>query len=435
MVELSASRSDGELTTDSEANGKDRLKVLLIAYACSPGRGSEPKSGWNRAVQTQRHCNTWVICEEQESRQAIEQYGAGKEASALPRFLYVPHTAQERILARLPGFYYVAYNLWHRRAYRVALRVHEQEHFDIVHQATMCGYREPGYCWKLDAPFVWGPVGGTQNYPWRYLRFGGMPGALREASRSILNNIQLRFSPRVRKVARRSDIILAGNSTSQHNFSKVLHASSILMTTTGLPAGDAQLTRSPSVGPLRILWSGPHNYGKGFFLLVRALERVRTKLDFHLVVLGTGPENRRWRRMVRKAGIENRCTWTGRVLLTEALDYYQHSDVFAFTSLRDTAANVVLEALASGVPVVCFDLQGAADVVMPECGIKVPLDEPLSTVDAYGAAFVTLDRDRELLEKLSKGAKLRAKQFMWDAKVLDTLEIYHTVIDNRVQHT
>lgn len=429
MNEISASVVDGRLVPGSASNDRNRLKVLLIAYACSPGRGSEPKSGWNRALQTQRHCNTWVICEEQESRQAIERYAARKDASALPRFLYVAHTPQERLLARIPGFYYLAYNLWHRRAYRVAQNAHQKVRFDIVHQATMCGYREPGYCWKLDAPFVWGPVGGTQNYPWKFLRIGGLPGALREASRGILNNIQLRFSSRVRKVARRANIILAGNSTCQADFERVVHVHSVLMTTTGLPAESNQPIRTRSAGPLRILWSGPHNYGKAFFLLVRALQRVRADLDFNLVILGEGPESRRWRRMARKAGIGDRCTWTGQVPLKEALEYYRHADVFAFTSLRDTAANVVLEALASGVPVVCFDLQGAGDVVNAECGIKVPLDDPLLTVEAYGAAFVALDHDRDLLGKLSKGAKLRAEKYMWDAKVRETVGIYNTVID------
>jgi hypothetical protein len=59
----------------------------------------------------------------------------------------------------------------------------------------------------------------------------------------------------------------------------------------------------------------------------------------------------------------------------------------------------------------------------------VPLDDPLLTVEAYGAAFVALDHDRDLLGMLSKGAKLRAEKYMWDAKVRETVGIYNTVID------
>jgi glycosyltransferase involved in cell wall biosynthesis len=426
-------RTDAESGGSTDTTRRGRLKVLLVAFACSPGRGSEPKSGWSRALETQRHCDTWVICEERESRQAIENYSEGRDPKSLPRFCYVELSGLERLLARIPGLYYVAYNLWHRRAYRLAIRHHAREHFDVVHQATMCGYREPGYCWKLDAPFVWGPVGGSQNYPWKFLRFGGLTGALREGSRSVLNAIQLRFSPRINRVAHRADAVLAGNSTNQWDFERVLGVSSILMTTTGLPEIGDSSPRKATSGPLRILWSGPHNYGKGLFLLISALGEIRDRLDFRLEVLGEGRENERWRRMAKEVGIDDRCSWAGRIPFEEALTRYEQSDVFAFTSLRDTAANVVLEALAAGIPVICFDLQGARDVITAECGIRVPLVDPIASISAYGKAILTLDRDRALLRRLSDGARLRAKEFTWEKKVLDTVDVYYSVVSGSGQ--
>ncbi len=77
--------------------------------------------------------------------------------------------------------------MWHRRAYRFALELSGEIQFDLVHQSTMCGFREPGRLWKLDAPFIWGPVGGTQNYPWRFLPQAGFTGALKEGARNIVN--------------------------------------------------------------------------------------------------------------------------------------------------------------------------------------------------------------------------------------------------------
>lgn len=406
-----------------------RLKVLLIAYACSPGRGSEPKSGWNRAIRTQQYCDTWVICEEQESRGAIESYGAKANSPPLPNFVYVSLTPFEVALSRTPGLYYVAYNLWHRRAYRVARDLHASVRFDVVHQATMCGYREPGYCWRLNVPFVWGPLGGTQNYPWRYLRIGGLPGAVREGARSILNRIQLRFSRRVKTVANQAAVILAGNSTCISDFRNVLGVECQLMTTTGLPKIQPNMKEKRADSTLRIVWSGPHNYSKGLFLLIKALESIEDSIDFRLTILGSGPESRRWQLMAEKAAIADRCEWTGQLPYVEALEYFDKADVFAFTSLRDTAANVVLEALSAGVPVVCFDLQGAADVVTDDCGIKIPVGNVRESIRAYGAALARLSRDRALLNQLSQNASDRARRYSWDGKVRDTVAIYRKVAD------
>lgn len=406
---------------------KNRLKVLLIAFACRPGRGSEPKSGWNRALYTQQFCDTWVICQEQESKAAIEAYSATAKPDELPRFVYVRRTSFEQCASRIPGMYYVAYNLWHRRAYRAAIALQTKVSFDIVHQATMCGYREPGYCWRLPVAFVWGPLGGTQNYPWKYLRFGGLPGAIREGVRTILNQIQLHSSLRVRKVANRANVVLAGNSTCKSDFLRVFGVDCKLMTTTGIPFVRQTNKGTVEEGPLQILWSGPHNYGKALFLLIKVLANVKETLDFRLTILGSGPETRRWQRMARRAGIADRCRWTGLLPYPEAQEYFQRADVFAFTSLRDTAANVVLEALAAGVPVVCFDLQGAGDVVTQECGVKIPIDDVFGSIDKYGSELIRLSQDRPRLEQLSRNAIERAGEFSWEKKVRDTAAIYRSV--------
>ena len=152
-----------------------RPRLLIMAYACSPVRGSESAVGWNRAVQAAKHFDTWVICEEREFKPDIIRYL--QEHGDIPglNFVFVPMPRRQWSLGQVHGtLWYTMLNLWHRRAYAVARRLHEEIGFDLVHQLTFCGYREPGYLWKLDVPFVWGPVGGTQNYPWRFITRAGL---------------------------------------------------------------------------------------------------------------------------------------------------------------------------------------------------------------------------------------------------------------------
>ena len=53
--------------------GPARPKLLIVAYACSPERGSEGGVGWNRAEQATSYCETWVICQGGPMREEIER--------------------------------------------------------------------------------------------------------------------------------------------------------------------------------------------------------------------------------------------------------------------------------------------------------------------------------------------------------------------------
>ena len=184
-------------------DSSDRPRILLVAYACHPDSGSEPGAGWNRALQTARFFPTWVLCDETINRAVIEQFVTENGPIANLHFVYVRQNRFEQRLRRLPGLFYPLYRQWHRRALGVAKQLQSRLKFDLVHQLNMCGFREPGYSWKLDAPFVWGPVGGAQNYPWRFLAGAGWKGTMTESVRNLLNLWQMRCARRVGQAARR----------------------------------------------------------------------------------------------------------------------------------------------------------------------------------------------------------------------------------------
>ena len=83
------------------------------------------------------------------------------------------------------------------------------------------------------------------------------------------------------------------------------------------------------------------------------------------------------------------------------------ADVFAFTSLRDTSGNVVLEALAAGVPVICLDHQGVHDIVTDQCGVKLPVTTPDDVIACMSESLRRLAQDTAARERLSRGASER----------------------------
>lgn len=372
--------------------------------------------GWERAVEGSRYFDTWVICEPELSREGIESYLARHGPFPGLRFVYVSKTRQIRVLENLPGLFYIGYNMWQRRAYRAALRLHRRLQFDIVHQVNYCGYREPSYLFRLGAPFVWGPVGGTQNYPSRLLRRAGFVGGSREVVRSVLNRLTLRFSPRVRTAAREAAAMWGANQSIADDFQRVLRGDDVPVM---LEVGAPPVVVPPSTGirdtarPLRLLWAGDFYAFKALPLALDALLLLDGQIEWELMIAGDGPERDRWQRHAREIGIDDRISWLGWVPHEDMARLFKEADLFLFTSLRDTTGSVLLEALASQTPVIAPDHQGAADVVTETCGIKVPLASDDEVVEGYRRAIEELASDPNRLASLSRGAGQRALHYSW----------------------
>ena len=65
--------------------------------------------------------------------------------------------------------FYSHYKKWQKRTLKIASDIIKQHPIDIIHQLNMIGFREPGYLWQINKPFVWGPVDAKENFPIAYL--------------------------------------------------------------------------------------------------------------------------------------------------------------------------------------------------------------------------------------------------------------------------
>src|SRR5215475_24487 len=185
---------------------------------------------------------------------------------------------------------YVAYRSWLRRAFGVARRLHAQIDFDIAHHVTFNGYREPSYLYRLGIPFVWGPVGGAQNYPWRFLAGAGLCGAFSEATRSALNTLQLNSSSRIRVAAKSASAIFTANPETQRGLKRAMGTESFLMSDVGAERSSAES------------W-------KALELLLEALALLPGEVRYELHVLGEGPRRDEWQALAAKRGIAANVKW------------------------------------------------------------------------------------------------------------------------------
>lgn len=415
----------------ASADGNDprSLRVLQVSFSCHPDQSMESRIGWFRAVHAARRHEVTVLHGAEANdgllRDEAQRLGIGDRL----HFVSVNNTSLGAAMSRSATTYYAGYRLWHRCAYQTAKALHKQSPFDLVHQTTFCGYREPGDCWRLDAPFVWGPVGGTQAFPMAYLGQLDPRSAWVEVCRNAINAYQLRCCSRVRGASKRAAVVVAATNKAASDLTRLLGKRPPVQLETGLdePVGPRRAPRA--VGePFNILWSGRLRAWKTLPLLLKALPLLPADVDWRLRVLGVGRCERQWRRLADRLGVSDRIEWKGWPSYRETLPHYRWAHAFAFTSMRDTSGTGLLEALAAGTPIVGVDHQGAADIMSPACAAPIPVGRPRDTIRGFSVALTRLAREPDAWQSLSDGARQRAESFQWERQADLLLDWYTTAV-------
>jgi len=413
-------------------SSQSRKKILISAYACSPYKGSEPGVGWGFVAELSKHHDLWVIVEEVFFREHIERFINENPGSMKSVNFYFIPAIRKPLLRKLwpPSFYYF-YRQWHRDAFDLAVRLSMEVKFDVVHQLTMVGFREPGYLWRLGIPFVWGPVGGIGLFPWRFLPTLGLKGAIYYLAYNLLNWLQVRFYSRPKKAACIADIgLIAATPENQMGAAQYWgNKKASLISEVGLPSMYASkpCLREPNQH-LHIIWAGQHTPGKALNLGLEALAGLSKTQKWHLHVLGEGESSHKWKNLAADLGIEERITFYGWLPRDEALRMMQKGHLMLISSLRDLTSTVTIEALAQGLPIVCLDHCGFSDVVNERCGIKVAVTSPTAAIKDLRDAISRLEADESFRRELALGALERARNFSWETKVTALNRIYSEVI-------
>ena len=135
--------------------------------------------------------------------------------------------------------------------------------------------------------------------------------------------------------------------------------------------------------PFRFLSVGHLVPQKGFDVLLRALALCHAAGDrFHLTVVGKGYEGDALRATARELGLENSVTWLGAPERGTMPDVYRAADAFVLASRHESFGVVVIEALASGLPVVATRCGGPEEIVTTEVGEVAPPEDAAALAES-----------------------------------------------------
>ena len=156
-----------------------------------------------------------------------------------------------------------------------------------------------------------------------------------------------------------------------------------------------------------ILAVGRLSSEKGQAILLQAaarLEKMNEAPDFRVVVVGEGPEKESLLRLTARLGIGQRIVMEG--FQPDVRPYYCLSTLLALPSYSEGSPNVVLEAMAAGLPIAATDAGGVPEIL--EDGISGLLVQP-GDPQAMAEAILRILQDKDLALKLGAAARSRVE--------------------------
>lgn len=385
----------------------------MSAYACIPGRGSEPGVGWNMALEMAKRHQVWVITRTN-NRPAIESELSRNPIAHL-HFVYHDLPKWTLWFKRGQSGTHLYYYFWQIGAYLLAKKLHQQVLFDLGHHVTFVKYWAPSLLALLPFPYVWGPVGGGESAPKSFWKGFGIKGVAFEGLREVAQRLA-ELDPWVRLTARRASITLVTTEETAQRV-RALGAKKVqLLSQVALPDHELHLLASlpsPAAKPFRFVSMGNLLHLKGTYLGLEAFAKSGLG-DAEFWVIGDGPERGRLEQLAQDLGIAERVKFWGQLPRPEALRKLAQCHVLVHPTLHDSGGFVCIEAMAAGKPVVCLNLGGPAVQVIEGTGYKVTASSPAASVEELSVAMGKLARQPQWYQQLSQNAReYAAKACSW----------------------
>lgn len=170
-----------------------------------------------------------------------------------------------------------------------------------------------------------------------------------------------------------------------------------------------------------LLSVGNLNEHKGHHL---AIEALTTLPDASLVIAGSGPDHAKLESLAARLGLSHRVRLAGPVPQEQLRTYYNAADLMILASSREGWANVLLESMACGTPVVATSVCGTPEVVSAPAAGRLMHERSASAL---------VDAVRQLRENRPERAATRryAEGFSWDATTQGQLDLFSNILAGR----
>jgi len=405
---------------------KNKLKtVLVVAYACEPKKTSEPGVGWNFTREIAKIYTT-IVLTRANNKTAIKSEGDTNISYIyydLPRiFILLKKT--------LPLGTQLYYSLWQWGAYfHVRKKMKKSvKSIDILHHLNfgISWVTPPSFLLKI--PFVWGPIGGGDNVPFRFLKKMPLKAVLQEILYHAVNQI-IKISPLSHLTKKKSNAILFRTTTAKKNLGKT-SAIVKIVSETASPDKNRRQPKEHSK-TVHAICVGRMNYWKGYIFAVKGFHQFLQKGgEGVLEIFGEGPERPKIEKYIKSNQLEKHILMQGFVNNELIKKKMQEATILLHPSFREGGSWSIMEAMSFGLPVICLNTSGPKDMVTNQCGLLINLTSSSQIFTDVGKGLLELSRNKALYETYSKNAVKRiASEYNWDRRREQIKEVYDQILN------
>jgi glycosyltransferase involved in cell wall biosynthesis len=411
------------------------MRVLLSAYACEPGKGSEPEIGWNWALEISRLGHECCVIT-RENNVDVVLAAARVHCPNLRVVGYdLPKWASFwKKGIRGMGLYY---RMWQCGVWRRAARLVKEEQFDVVHHVTFGVFRQPSFMGELGIPFVIG-VGAGEVMPKQFFWALPFKAKMNEIARDI--GVALgRIDPWVRGSLGRAMLIFCRTKRTLEILPAAVQERAVVLEDVGTLQDQIGRSGDTAIREPRFLFAGRLVACKGLHLAFEALALLRKEIpSVSITVAGNGTDEAWLRRRAKELGLQKAVNWVGKLTHAEMLTLYSSHVAFIFPSLHDAGPLVIPESYARGLPVICLDIGGPSQLLPDGCGYKVSVEGRSSraVVVKLAEAMSSLATDPGLRKRMSDACIEAARERTWQklvARAYDMVAVQLAARDARLR--
>ncbi len=405
--------------------------ILATAYAINPYKGSEDGMGWNFILQMARFQNVIAITREN-NKAYIDKYMAAHPHTDYSKiqFLYFDLPYWMRFWKKGSRGAMLYYLLWQRAI--IPFIKKQALHFDIAHNLNFHNDWTPSYLWKLNKPFVWGPIGHHPLIPKQYLQAYAFKHVIKDRLTWLVKKYFWNVSRSLQKTVNHANYALAMNSQVAQQIKLEKNKTAVIPSVATEDAG--WIPQKEAQAQFTIISAGRFVPLKGFDLtilsfaqFIASLPSEEEKGKCELILVGNGPEKEYLKELVKRKGIAHQVRFIDWIERTHLMAMMKQASVFLFPS-HEGAGMVVAEALSFGLPIICLDNEGPGEFINDTCGFAIAPNTYENTVSALAQSIQTLYHDDVLQKQMSMAARKHFEaHFNWNVRGEQLKKIYQTL--------
>ncbi len=405
-----------------------REKIMVSAYACEPGYGTEIGVGWHWTLEMSKYFEVWVLTRES-NRENIEEWISKNNQGRDIHFVYYDLPKKLRFWKKGLRGVRTYYCLWQRLTNKIIKKTMEENDIHIYHLLTYGNSLWPVSRYGMKQTFIWGPTGGVDTIPKEYSkRYPAKARFVEFVRRTTVRLLKINIG--FRKRCREADLILCKSYGMLENVPKKYKDKAQLFTDVAVELKDvAGLPNNSRY--INYLAVGRLDAWRGFDVLIEAFSKA-SKIDdsIRLSLVGDGKDRKRLERLIAENGMESHIRMCGELPMKDYVEKISKSDVIINPSLKEGAVTVAFDSLAMDKPLICIDTGGYTRYFDEDRARVIKLARKNTTVNRLSEAILELT-DQSLRDEMISKIKKDKMKYTWDKKGLEIRDVINKCLEEK----